>query len=374
MQSAKKNRTSAATEAADFLEQARHRISTGDFSQVISDLVNRLPAIPGDLLKAQANLLIADAFMQQKQFAPALPYMQQAETHLERCSENTPAWHSLKIDCLMIKAWAIYFNLYHPQKLDDCLNELNALLIDYGNNKQRMAFFSVVSLGMLRRYQWYNLPLEAVSHSQYSFEMARQENNLASMVSVLGELGMIHMFRNEMKLAIQSFSKAVELCGEKEIGFKTISTNYIAVCYRMLNKVAECENWTNKTLTLSRAHGVKVYEEQANSNLAWIQIKRGNLLTAEELAINSLNLLHKVQHPFLWLPIMPLLYVCLHRNDWRQAGTYAIQLYVPPRKRLPDSVEDHLLPMVQAWLAGDGETCLFELKMLVQEAEISGYL
>ena len=358
----------------DFLDQCRQRISSGAFNNVIADLVNALPNISDAFSSAQANLLVAEAFLQQKQFSPALPYMKEAEVHLERCRANNPAWFGLKIDCLMTKAWSIYFNLHHSQRLDDCLNELNELLLEYGNNRQRMAFFSVVSLGMLRRYQWYNLPLEAISHSQYSYELARQENNLQAMISVLGELGMIHMFRNELKLAIQAFSKAVELCGEKEIGFKAISTNYIAVCYRMLNKVSECEHWTIQTLALARAHGVKVYEEHANSNLAWIQIKRGNLLTAEELARNSYDYLDKVQHPFIWLPIMPLLYVCLKNGDWRQAGKYAFPLYTPPRKRLPDSMEAHLLPMVNAWLADDGENCLQQLKMLIQEAEITGHL
>ncbi len=353
---------------------AKTATEQGAFEEARSSLVSILELSDDNLQKAGTHTLIAKSYIQQKDWNPSLACIERAEELLKQCQQDNEVWGGAMIDMLLVKANVLYFNGLSQPLLDECLDQLNPLMADFGSSQQRLLFYMNIYLSMLRRHHWYNLPLEAITHSLHTMELAKKLNNASDIVHCYAQVGMVHIFRNEYKEAISFFKSCLDITGEKANQWLPLVFNYLAVSYRMTGKVNECERWARKSLESSIEQKNIIYEAMSKANLAYICIKRGDYAGAVSLGEYSYQTLTQVRHNFIWLTVMPLIAGLIQQNKIMECGPYVCTLFYPIRKRLPEPMENSLRQGVQYWWQGRKDEMVVCLNDALFYAELTGHL
>jgi tetratricopeptide (TPR) repeat protein len=357
------------------LQQAEQLIGKGKFSDARLYLSQHSGFFSEPADAAAMEILLAKSYIQQKDTWPALTHIAHAANLLDQTGNGDDERHgNMRIQLLLMKANVLYFNGMSQRELDTCLDEINLLIQSFGTPEQRLQLYINIYLSMLQRYQWYQLPLEALTHASYMLELARQLNDESALINGYGELAMIHMFRHEYKAAIAANEQCLALITDSHRDWIPLTYNYLAVTYRMMGNIAGCESWCRKALDAAIVQQNKNYEASGKANLAWLYLQRKDYRSAEQYAIESFAMLTSIRHPFLWLSVMPMAACCLYQNKVMDCGPYLHALFFPLRKKLPEKLDNLLTQAVIRWWQQKEHEMKIFVEDALYEAAITGYL
>jgi len=288
------------------------------------------------------------------------------QTSITSQEEKTEYFQILNQSC-----FAFYFCL-QPDKVEACVKDLRKLLSSVNDVAQQIDFYFSVSLYFLMKYRWYQLPEEAVSHSQFYMHLAKQSDDPTTIAMAVTGCGFVHLWREEITESRKFFTEAIEILGEKNYGFLMICYTYMGIGYRMQNNVSMTELWSKMTIEKAEKTGNKVYLAISNANMSWVYATRKNWLYAEDYARKSFDFLMKASVLY-YLSIFPLLDALLQKNNTNEAGKYVFFLLHPKAKKLPLLLTEKIKTFTSEW-ANDHTTELNELlHAIIDEAKTSGY-
>lgn len=302
---------------------------------------------------ARINRKIAHSYTLQKTCVEAAAYIEKATILLKKDKNETARWHAEYIETLLVKSDLLYFNISSiEEKLEnnECIKEV---LNEWGTEEQKLQFYRHVLYIGYQRYRWYNFPDELLSHALYYSYLANKKNHAFFIADSLENLAFIYLFRNEFKQAIETFKKCIDLLQGKQSDLLMIAHNYIALAYRMIDNLSECEAWTNKAYQLAEKMQNENYTAQQLGNFAWLSFKRNNDQYTEDFALKGFLSMTKTNHPFLWITCMPLIAMYSKNKDWESAGRYAHCLLHPQVQRLPEKLNSSLKRVTKKWQMED---------------------
>jgi tetratricopeptide (TPR) repeat protein len=361
-------------EPADSIETARQLIGKGAFDEARL-LVEKILAQSGNhIAKANCHTLIAQSYIQQLNMTQARLHIDESAKLLAKSKVHPDTWVAAKIDMLMVLTTVLYFNALYIRELDACLDELKPLMDEHGTDEQQLQYYITILFSLLARYQWYKFPLEALTHTQVTLNIAKNLQAKPAIITILGIKAMIHMFRNEWKDSLDANMQCMDWIGQDENETLPRTCNYLAVTYRMTGNIHLCETWCRRSLDASTRQQNKTYEAMSKANLAWLYLKRKNYPFAEAYARESFDYLVMIRHPLLWLAVMPLAAVCLHNEKVMECGPFLHAMFLPLRKKLPENMDRHLKEAVIRWMQKDIEGMRESLEDAVYEATLNGYL
>ena len=335
-------------------------------------LWNELAQTPStDLYTAMCFRKITQSFLNQRNHDSAAEQALQAlsivrQTALTSQEEIIEYFQILNQSC-----FAFYF-CHNADKVEECVKELRKLFSTINDLSQQIDFYFSVSLHFLMKYRWYQLPEEAVSHSQFYLHLAKQTGNTTTIAMAITGNAFVHLWREEISESRSLFKEAIKLFKEKNYGFLMICYTYMAIGYRMENNVSMTELWSKITIEKAEKTGNKVYQAISTANLAWVNATRKNWLYAEDYAKKSFDFLMK-SNVLYYLSIFPLLDSLRQKNEIDEAGKYVFFLLHPKAKKLPIDLTEKITLFTAAWVSGETLHLINLLDDIICEAKVTGY-
>jgi tetratricopeptide (TPR) repeat protein len=328
---------------------------------------------PESISKARLNRKIAHSHTLQKTYLQAPFYIEEAERILLENKKKTIEWHTEYISTLLVKSDVLYYGLFPIEKIIDTTDCIKGLLEGWGNEDQKLQFYKHILFIAYRRYRFYGFPDEMLSHALYYRFLAEQKRDEFYIADSLENLAFIYLWRNELRKAIETYKECIDLLKGKQSDLLMIAYNYIALAYRMSNRIPECEDWTNKAYQLTEKMNNSNYLGQMLGNFGWLNLKRNNELYAENYFLKGFTYLSEFRHPFLWITCIPLIAIYAKRKDWENAGKHAHCLLHPVVQKLPDRLECCLKKAVIKWQLEDWKDIDQHFDDVITEAQLSHY-
>jgi hypothetical protein len=134
-----------------------------------------------------------------------------------------------------------------------------------------------------------------------------------------------------------------------------------------------------RSLEVAQRAGMVEYIAMAEANMAWVALRRGELIEAQRLGEHALDLWQTLPpghpiHSFAWAARWPLLSIVRQHERLDEAITGARILLAPPHQRLPDTVASPLEQAVEAADAGQTAMAQAALDIAIEQARGQGYL
>jgi hypothetical protein len=322
------------------------------------------------LIKGRLQRKVANSLNAQRKYVLAAEVSEKALeiirlAHQEQ--ETIPELFEALTEC----AYANYFIL-NAGRLQVLVAEMRLHFPFITDQNVRLRFYFVVMLSILLRNRWYMLPEESITHGEFYLQLALATNNWSTIATAYSGLGFCHLWREEFDLCRKNFQIAFDYLQNRNYDLVLTAQVYTTVSFRMQNNVSMCEQWAMICKEVAEKTNNQNYLGLTYSNLAWVNAKRKNYLYAEEYARKSLTICIPVCNPMLYLCIFPLLKCLLLNNRYEEAGKYGYLLLHPTLKGFPNSLNEKIARLNEAWLNQDSELATV-LEDVVREAELTNY-
>ena len=271
---------------------------------------------------------------------------------------------------LHASAHSYYFQLKF-EKLDAAVKEIKKYLPDISDIDLRCSLFHVISLAIYAKYRWYQFPEEAFTHLELQLQLSNELADKFHLAFTHCIMGHFYLYNEEFVPSREHFTKAIQLLEGKYFGQLLIAYNYTAVSYRMQNNIAMTEQWANLTLEKAQQTSNVSYLPFSYANLAWVNIKRGNWLYAEEYARKAADNWTTLSMCYAYA--FPLMECLTRKNELDQAGALAYKILHPRLKKFPVSLTEKLRSAVKAWMMADTTQMVNSFNDVLDEAKLTGY-
>lgn len=274
------------------------------------------------------------------------------------------------VKVLHASAHSYYFQLKF-EKLEATVKEIKKYLPDITDIDLRCNLLHVISMAIYTKYRWFQFPEEAFTHLELQLQLTAGLDDKFHHAYTHCIMAHFYLFNEAFALCRDHFATGIRYLEGRYFGQLLMAYNYTAVSYRMQNNIRMTEQWANLTLEKAKQTSNFSYVPFSYANLAWVNIKRGNWLYAEEYARKAADNWSAtgMSHCYAF----PLMECLVRKGELDEAGALAYKLLHPRLKKFPDSLTEKLRSAVGAWVVADKTAmadCFIEL---FDEAKLTGY-
>jgi class 3 adenylate cyclase len=246
----------------------------------------------------------------------------------------------------------------------------------YGTPAQRARFYNSLAQRDCRRDR-YVLSDETVAYSQAALAASVDTEDLVQIAYHRFGLGFMHLWRGNLDGAEREIQAALPLA--ERTGFASLWTlclTYLTIISRKRARVEETRDYALRSREAATTAHMPSYIACAQSNLAWVAWREGDLSQAWDSGRAALETWRKVPlvYPFHWTALWPLVAVALAQDLVSDAVGYARGLLDPNQLQLPDTLAEKLDEAIGTWEAGSGEATRASLDAAVSLAQETGFL
>jgi tetratricopeptide (TPR) repeat protein len=307
-------------------------------------------------------------------FEEAVPFFEKADALYDLKTEMDEAdwqeWMELQIDY----CYALH-TTHRFDRFKQVAAALKPVIDSRAGNVQKIRYFKVIYNDMLRRWRWFMLPEEALTHCQLIINLAKAEGDVGTEIWAWNILGFTHLFRQETAATRQACHKALELLEsfQSDEGI-SMAYSYIAVSYRKDRDMEGVATWAAKAIDHARQNGNETSLKLNLALVGWLALKNGELEEAERIFVETLEFFHAFRHPFLPVCLLPLISISLQKNDVPKAAEYAFMLLHPEVQQLPEDITQLLAKGIDNWGENDLEGAARHFSAAIELADKQGYL
>jgi len=351
---------------------------TGQHEQAWTSYQSALSLVPASEGIRRSRLLRKSAKTREtlRLFDGADQVYRQAETALgpEPASNNAEwrqEWVSLQLDRL----YSTYWSARVPEMLE--LVELVRPAVErYGSPIQRGKFYSNTALAMMGRDR-YVISDEILALNRQALSILKEVGVGSDYIFAEFSLGFSLLWHGDLDEAEKQLLNSLQ--ASERMGDVTIKTRvltYLAITYRKRGDVPKVLEYAARSLEAAAIGQMIAYTLYAQANQAWAARREGKLDKARQLAVSAWETMQKTRTPlmFAWMPVWPLLAICLAEERVAEAVDYARILFGPMAQPQPEAIVAHLQAAIQAWDQGQPEEASTELAQAATLAEPLGYI
>lgn len=322
------------------------------------------------LTQARCWRKIAFSFINQRDFISGGLAANNAKSLFERLPLDIKEEREEYVKILHASAHSYYFELKF-EKLEAAVKEIKKYLPDIADIDLRCNLFHVISMAIYTKYRWYQFPEEAFTHLELQLQLSNELEDKFHHAYTHCIMGHFYLYNEEFALSREHFAIGIEYLEGRHFGQLLMAYNYTAVSYRMQNNIAMTERWATLTLEKAKQTSNFSYVPFSYANLAWVNIKRGNWLYAEENARKAADSWSAQAISCCYA--FPLMECLIRKNELDEAGALAYKILHPRLKKLPNGLTEKLRLAVKAWVMGNKQEIITCFNELIDEAKLTGY-
>lgn len=242
--------------------------------------------------------------------------------------------HLQQLECL-------YFR-NQPDKMEAVCKLLDRPLKQSGTLEQQANFY-ILRSDLNNRRQRYRVTAETVQMVRHALDLAEQTNDPLFIARKHFSLGFDLLWYGDRKGAIVQLEQALlqaEKLGATYVQDRALA--YLSIVYRMSGSQEKVNELAQRGLASAETEHNPIYQGIALANLAWLAYHQGDLERVEKLADNALQMWGYGDYPFEWLADFPLAAIQVKRGDILRAQERLAATLRPTQQRLPDELDAFL--------------------------------
>src|SRR2546428_10853425 len=213
-----------------------------------------------------------------------------------------------------------------------------------GTPLQRGNFFQGLTLMALRRDR-YTANEKTIANAQISLAALEESKVLPEICHGRFVLGFACLWGGKFDPAEEWFRNALKLTEQTgDIVLASRCLTYLTISYRRRGNLESTRRYAEQSLSTATAARMIEYIGMAKGNLAWVQLRNGDLTSAYAHACEGAEKISQTPqgHILLWVALWPLIGVAIARNEIADAFEHVEKLLIPPQMAIPDTLETEL--------------------------------
>jgi class 3 adenylate cyclase len=311
---------------------------------------------------------------EERRYEEALQAYDQAETAMRLDPEETDpklwqAWIEIQSD----RMWLLYWQA-QLQQMAELAERIRPVVEQYGTQDLRSKFLQGLSI-MGQRRDRYVISEETLAYVRASLEAMQGSGNLSAIALAQFSLGFSYLWCEDLDAADEHLKATLKLAENiGDIVVQSRCLTYLTILYRKRGLVEEVKHYISRAMDVATAGNMLEYISTAKANMAWVNLREGNLSEAWKNAKAALEIWQKapIVYPFQWTALWPLLNVALIKEEIATAVEYAGLLLEPTQQRLPDSLTTLLEKGINEWKTGESEASRSHLNIAIGLAQERG--
>jgi class 3 adenylate cyclase len=311
----------------------------------------------------------------EREHARAGQCYEEAEKVLQDCMSSTMEWQREWLQVQLDRMWLHYWR-GEVDQIAALAKGTRPMVEQHATVLQRGNFFQGLTLMALRRDR-YTANDETIAHAQTSLEAIEESGVLPEIGHARFVLGFAWLWAGKFEMAEKWISDALELTEKTgEIVLQSRCLTYLAVIERRRGEVENTRRYAEQSLASATAAKMVEYIGMAKGNLAWVDLRNGEVARAFEHALGGVADLRQTPqgHILLWVALWPLIGVQIERAQISEAIDHLETLLTPPQMAIPGDLESAMRVAVDAWERNDQDTAKFNLEKTANLARQIGYL
>jgi DNA-binding SARP family transcriptional activator len=326
--------------------------------------------------RARIHRKIAETYREQRHYLKTLDACERAERILgKQPTQDINQWWDEWIDVQIEKVWAFYWSAKW-QDLEELVDRISLVVKARANAFSRVRFLKASCLTNLRKYRYF-VTEEMLENSRENLATSREYCSLSNQMECLFELGFLHLWRHEFDQAEENLKLSLELTESiGNLAFQTLCLTYLTVLYRFRGRLKEVLNFALRAKQVAETAQMPDYEAAAAANLAWFNWRKGDLIEAERLSREALNIWQNspLVYPFQWMALWPQIGFAMAENRGEDVNGLFQKLLAPTQQILPEELDKAIKKAIQDRGLINQEESLVIQKQVEYLAKSMGYL
>lgn len=330
--------------------------------------------VPDPGITARVNRKIGKTWEAEHRHEQALLCYQRAEKALPATVTSAPEHLEEWMQVRIAQLWVFYFSGKQAE-MESLSRDLEPVIERHSSPVLRSRFFHTQWMRTLRRER-YAAEAETLGFARSALEASMVSGDFSLVMADTFALGFVLHFAHQHEASLEQLERSLTMAEEGGDAVQQArSLTYLSIASRMLGRVHETKDYTERAAQKSRACGLQDYVAAALANQCWLRVKAQELTLASSLAHEALDLWRvTIAYPFQWLALVPLLRIALIEENVAQAVSWAKALLAPTQQVLPSRASTALSDALDAYHADtDRSRTLLELTRVVQILEESGH-
>jgi DNA-binding SARP family transcriptional activator len=319
---------------------------------------------------------IAETYRDQRDYLKTLEACDQAETLLgKKPHGDFDQWWDEWIDVQIEKVWAYYWSA-RWQDLEELVDRISLVVKVRASAPSRMRFLKASCLTNLRKYRYF-VTDEMLENSKENLAASREYGSLQTQTESLFELGFLYLWRHQLDQAEEYLKDSLALTESTgNLLFHTLCLTYLTVLHRFQGELQKVHDFAMLTIEAAKNAHMPDYTAAAKANLAWLALQKGDLIDAQRLSQEALDLWQEspLVYPFQWMALWPKIGVALAENREEDVRELFRSLLVPTQQILPKDLGEAIQFAVQEHKLISDEDRLLGQGKIVEIAKSMGYL
>ena len=375
-----------AASASGRLEETSKQIqeSIGDIEHLINrqeearaayeDAVRRVPQ--DDVVwTSRLRRKIANTWVIERQHERAGQSYAEAEAVLQGKTSSSIEWQREWLQIQLDRMWLHYWR-GQDQEITTLAERIRPHVEQYATPLQRGKFFHGLTLGALRRDR-YTAGEETIANAQTSLAAVEQSKVVPEICHARFVLGFSYLWAGKFEPAGKWIGDALKLAGQTgDIVLESRCLTYLTVIQRRRGEIEAARSYAEQSLFSATKARLLEYIGMAKGNLAWVDLRCGDLTAAYEKGREGVEKLRGTPqgHILLWVALWPLIGAAMAREQTGEVAKHMEELLIPPQMAIPEQLEMQMRAAVDAWRRNDQTESNFHLKKAADLARELGYL
>jgi DNA-binding SARP family transcriptional activator len=317
---------------------------------------------------------IGSSWSNQSEHAPAHTSLDRALRLLgSEPTSPAKAWWQMWLD-IQYARLSLLYSQARLGEMEELCNQMLPVVEEHATTRQKLSFLHRQSMLEIRQLR-YVPSQKVVTDGHTALRWAQRTGDIAQILSAEFALAFILLWSGDLQAAIGQLETTLPRAKERgDLPTQTLCLTYLAVAHRLQGNLEEARRYTVLCLELAREGRRTVYVGAAEANLGWLAYRAGDSDSAARHCEAALVEWQRLQYPFHWLALWPLLALALDQDRTADAVDQARAMLDPVQQRPPDDLEALLEEATHAWDEGQTESTRECLKQALDLAGGMGYL
>jgi eukaryotic-like serine/threonine-protein kinase len=317
---------------------------------------------------------MANTWVIQRQYKNAEQSLDEAEMILQNRRSSTEEWQQEWLQIQLDRMWLHYWR--GDQEITTLAERMRPQVEQYATVLQRGKFFHGLVLAALRRDR-YTADEETIANAQISLTAVEKSKVVPEIGHARFILGFSYLWAGKFEPAEKWICEALTLAKQTgDIVLESRCFTYLTVIQRRRGEIEPARYYAEQSLASASAARMLEYIGVAKGNLAWVDLRSGDVSRAYEHGCEAVGQLRQTPlgDIILWIALWPLIGVAIARDQTAEAIQHAEKLLVPTQMALPPHLRMQMRAAIDAWKENNHSKSNIHLKMAADLAVELGYL
>jgi adenylate cyclase len=288
-----------------------------------------LAATPDRASVTRATLLrkIGITLGSEDRFDDAMRAYAEAKRVLDQEARRDPAWWAEWLEVQIEQMW-IHYQADRWEDMAELAEHLRPVAERHGTAGQQVGFYRCLGAMIFRRDR-YVVGEEAIRQSRKALTAADVSGDVMLVGHASFSLGFALLWHGDFADAEQKLRRALSIWDRTgNIAGQAACHVYLTVLARLAGNIQLVHQRATEALKVATQANAVQYVGAAKANLAWVALRDGREVEAEELGRAALGCWAPLAnaYAFKWQAVWPLLWLALQRDDLTEATALADQL------------------------------------------------